>query len=146
MADANAGLGNDPLQLGGDQPDVVDPVVDEKNLPVAIQLAEHGVADQLFVEPRHAGLDRQPIVRRRFEIRDVAQAQERHVQRPRDRRGRHRQHVDRLPQRLEPLLHLDAESLLLVDDHQPEIGERDVGLSEPMRADHDVDRAGLQAP
>ena len=42
-----------------------------------------------------ARLDRQPVLRRRLQVRDVAHAQERHVQRPRDRRGRHRQHVDR---------------------------------------------------
>jgi hypothetical protein len=42
--------------------------VDKKDLPVAIQLAEHRVADQFFVESRHTGLDRQPIFRRRFEI------------------------------------------------------------------------------
>ena len=68
-----------------------------------------------------------------------------HVQRPRDGRGRHRQHVDDLPQGLQPLLHLDAEPLLLVDYHQPEIVEPHVGLGQPVRADDDVDRAFLQA-
>ena len=70
---------------------------------------------------------------------------QRHVQRARDRRGGQRQHVDRLPQRFEPLFHLDAEPLLLVDDHQAQVGERHVVLRQPMRADDDVDRAGFQA-
>ena len=68
-----------------------------------------------------------------------------HVQRPRDGRGRHRQHVDDLPQGLQPLLHLDAEPLLLVDDHQPQVVELHVGLGQPVRADDDVDRASLRA-
>ena len=145
VADAERRLGHDPLQLGGDDLDVVHAVVDEENLPAAIQLAQHGMADQRFVEPGDARFDRQPIFRRRFQIRNVAQAQERHVQRARDRRGGHRQHVDRLPQGLEPLFHLDAESLLLVDNHQAQIGERHVGLREPVRADDDIDRSGFQA-
>ena len=58
-----------------------------------------------------------------------------------NRRGGHRQHVDRLPQRFEPLFHFDAETLFLVDDHQAQVGERDVVLGQPMRADDDVDRA-----
>ena len=63
------------------------------------------------------------------------------MQRPRDGRGGHRQHVDDLPQGLQPLLHLDAEPLLLVDHHQPEVVEPHVGLGQPVRADDDVDRA-----
>ena len=115
--------------------------MDEEDLPVAVQLAEHGVADQFRVEAGDAGLDGQPVLGRRFQVRDVAQAQQRHVQRARDGRGRHRQHVDDLPQRLEPLLDLDAEPLLLVDDHQPQVVELHVGLRQPVRADDDVDRA-----
>jgi hypothetical protein len=67
------------------------------------------------------------------------------VQRPRDGRGGERQHVDRLPQSLEPLLVLDAETLLLVDDDQPQILELHVGADEPVRADDDVD-AALRQP
>ena len=68
-------LGHDPLQLGGEQLDVVDAVMNEEDLPAAIQFAQHGVANQRFVEPGDARFDGQPIFRRRFEIRDVAQAQ-----------------------------------------------------------------------
>ena len=79
--------------------------------------------------------------RRRFQIADVADAQQRQVQRARNGRGRHRQHVHRLPQLLEPFLVLDAEALLLVDDDQAEILELHVAADEPMRADDDVDLA-----
>ena len=56
-----------------------------------------------------------------------------------DRRGRERQHVHRRAEGLEPFLVLDAEPLLLVDDHQPQVLERDVLLQDPVRADQDVD-------
>ena len=52
-----------------------------------------------------------------------------------------RQHVDRLPQLLEPFLVLDAETLLLVDDDQAEILELHILADQPMRADDDVDAA-----
>lgn len=63
------------------------------------------------------------------------------MERTRDRRRRHRQHVDARPQRLEPLLDVDAETLLLVNDQEPEVVEVDVGLGKPMGADDDVDGA-----
>ncbi len=122
-----------------------DAVVDEEHLPAAVQFAQHRVADQLGVEAGDARFDGQAVFRRRFQVRDVAQAQQRHVQRARDGRGRHRQHVDGLPERLEPLLHLHAEPLLLVDDHQAQVVELHVLLGQPVRADDDVDGAGRQA-
>ena len=75
----------------------------------------------------------------RGQVRDVADPEHRHVERPRDRGGRHREHVDARPQGLEPLLHVHAEPLLLVDDHEAEVGEVDVGLGQAVGADHDVD-------
>ena len=76
----------------------------------------------------------------RLQVGDVADAQQAHVQGPGDRRGREGQHVDRRAERLEPLLVLDAEPLLLVDDDQAQVLERDVLLDDPVRADQDVDR------
>ena len=67
---------------------------------------------------------------------------ERHVQRPRNRRRRHRQHVDLLAHLLDALLVRDAEALLLVDDQQAEVAERHVLRQQPMGADDDVDLAG----
>ena len=62
------------------------------------------------------------------------------VERARDRRGRQRQHVDRGLERLELLLLGDAEALLLVDDEQAEVAERDVLGEQAVGADDDVDR------
>ena len=71
--------------------------------------------------------------------------EQREMQRARDRRRGHRQHIDFLPQPFQPFLVLDAETLLLVDNDQAEIFEVDIGADEPMRADDDVD-AALRQP
>ena len=67
-----------------------------------------------------------PVLRRRVEHRHVADPGERHLERPRDRRGRHRQDVDLGPQLLQPLLVRHAETLLLVHDHHTQVLELDV--------------------
>ena len=118
MGNAEARLGDDRRQSIGDQVDVVDPVVDEEDLPVAVELANDRLADQFAVEAANAGLDRLPIARRRGQVGDIADSQQRQMQRPRDRRGAHRQHVDLQPQPFEHLLRVDAEPLLFVDDQQ----------------------------
>ena len=77
--------------------------------------------DQLRVELADVGPDRAAAARRRRDHRDVAQAGQPHVQRARDRRRRHRQHVHLEPQLPQELLLGDAEALLLVHDHEPEV-------------------------
>ena len=142
---ARPGLGYDLPQARCQSLDVGHAVVDEEHLPAAVELPEDRVAHQRGIEPRDPGLHGQPILRRGLQVGDVAQPQQGHVQRPRNGRGGHRQHVDDVPQGLQPLLHLHAESLLLVDNHQPEVVEPHVPLGEPVRADHDVDRPARQA-
>ena len=48
-------------------------------------------------------------------------------------------------QRLEPLLVAHAEAVLFIDDEQPEVAEARIGVQQPVRGDHDVDRAALEA-
>ena len=72
---------------------------------------------ELLVVLADVGVDRAAALGRRLDHGDVAQAGERHLQRARDRRRRQRQHVDAQPQLAQQLLLLDAEALLLVDDH-----------------------------
>src|SRR3989442_8932614 len=59
-----------------------------------------------------------------------------------DRGGREGQHVDASAQLFELFLVLNPESLLLVDDYKPELGEPHVLLKQPVGADDDVDGAG----
>ena len=140
VGDGDLRLGNDRLDAVGHALDVVDPVVDEVDLAVAVQLAMDGPLDGLGIEPADPGLDRLAVGGRSLQVGDVADAQKAHVQGPRNRRGRERQDVDRRTEGLQPLLVLDAEPLLLVDDHQPQVLERDVLLQDPVSADQDVDR------
>ena len=70
----------------------------------------------------------------------------RQLQRARDRRRRQRQHVDLGAQLLQPLLVADAEMLLLVDDDEAELLERDRLAEQRVGADDDVDRALGESP
>ena len=81
------------------------------------------------------------ILGRRVDEREVTDAGERHLERARDRRRGERQHVDVRAPLLDPLLVLHAEPLLLVDDEQADVLERDVLRQQAMRRDDDVDRA-----
>ena len=99
-------------------------VVQEEDLPAAVQLALDGIADDALVVLRDDGLDRQPVLRRRLDGAHVARAGERQVERARNRRGAQREHVHQLAQHLELLLVHHAEALLLVDDHQAQVLER----------------------
>ena len=117
----------------------------EEHLPAAVELPGDRLLEQPVVPRLDEGEDRRAVARRRLDQRQVAQAGERQVQRARDRRGGEREHVDREPQRLEPLLVLHAEAVLLVHDQQPEVLEDDVLREQPVGADDDVDLARRRA-
>ena len=142
VADDDARFGDQPLHQVADRENRLDAVVDEVHLAAALELVADRAADHLLIELDDVGLNRQAILRRRLDDRHVADADERHVQRPRNRRRAHRQHVHLLPQLLDLLLVRDAEPLLLVDDEQAEIAELDVLRQQAVGADDDVDLAG----
>ena len=104
--------------------DVLDAVVQEEGLAAARVLALERLLDELLVVLADVGLDRAPALGRRLDHGDVAQAGERHLQRARDRRRAHRDHVDLQLELAQQLLLLDAEALLLVDDDQAEVLRR----------------------
>jgi hypothetical protein len=119
--------GDDP-RLGDELPEppgrLLDrrhPVVHVEDLPVAQQLAADRGGDLLVVVAADVGQDRVPVLGRGEDRRHLADPGEAHLQRARDRGGRHGQHVDVGAQRLDVFLVLDAEALLLVDDDQAEI-------------------------
>ena len=144
VADDDARLRHQPLNQRADRENRFDAVVDDVDLPAALDLVPDRPGDDLRIELDDVGLNRQPILRRRLDDRHVADADERHVQRPRNRRRGHRQDVDLLPELLDLLLVGDAEALLFVHDQQAEIVERHVLRQQPMRPDDDVDLAGGQ--
>ena len=137
--------GQQPPQLVGLGLDRLDPVVDEEDLAAAVELAQDRVADEAGRGLGDARLDRQAVLRRRLDDRQVADPDEGQVERPRDRRRREGQDVHLAPQLLEALLGGDPEALLLVDDDQAEVAEADVLGEQPVGADDEVDRARGQA-
>ena len=144
VRDLDARLGHELAQTIGDRLDAGNAVVQEEALPATRQLAGDHLADQRVLARGDVRLDRLSLLGRRLDHREIADPRKRHVQRARDRRRRQRQDVDRDTQLLEPLLLQHAETLLLVDDDEPEILELDVLLQQTMRADDDVDGAAAQ--
>ena len=142
VPDGDLRLGHEPRDQVRNREDRLDAVVDDVDLPAAFQLVANRAANHFGVELHDVGLDRQAVLRRRLDHRHVADADERHVERPRDGRGRHREDVDPLPELLDLLLVRDAEPLLLVHDEQPEVAELHVLREQPVRADDDLDLGG----
>ena len=142
VADRDAGFGYEPGHEVSHREDGLDPVVHEVHLAAAFQLRANRPLDHGRVELEHVGLDRQSILRRRLDDRHVADARKRHVQRARNGRGRHGEHVHSLSHLLDALLVRDAEPLLLVDDEKAEVAELQVLREQPMRADDDLHLPG----
>ncbi len=142
MTDSDLGFGHEPRDQIAEGVDRLDAVVNEVDLAAAFHLRKNRPRDDGLVELDDVGLDRQAIARWRLDDRHVADAGQRHVQRPRNRRRRHRQDVDFLAHLFDALFVGNAESLFLVDDEQPEIAELDVLGKDSVRADEDFHLAG----
>ena len=113
-------------------------------LPAADRAADR-VLDFLDARERNgAGVDRLAAGRLLAQFGDVHVAEIGQHQRARDRRGGEHQHVDRLAllRQRQPLMH--AEAVLLVDDGQREIVERDLFLKQRVGADQEIDVAERQ--
>ncbi len=126
------------LHPRGDRIDRVDAVVDEEHLAAAIELARHRLLQQRVVPGLDEREHRGAVLGRCFQQREVAQPREREVQRAGYRRSGEGQDVDRQLQRLEPLLVLHAEAVLLVHNHQADVAKRHVARQQAMGADHHI--------
>ena len=82
-----------------------------------------------------------PIFRGCGERRHFADAGDRHLERARNRRRAHREDVDVGLEFLQLVFVLDTETLLLVDDDEPEVFDDDVRREQTVGSDDDVDRA-----
>jgi len=109
-----------------------------KHLAAPTDLVADGIDDDLLFVGFDNGLDRVAVGGSGLDDAEIAGAGERHVERARDRRGAHREHVDGGAHALEGLLVLHAEALLLVDDNEAEFAKFDVGLKETVSADEDI--------
>ena len=77
-ATAMRASGTSSRKIARDAIDGLDAVVDEEDLPAALELADARVADEAFVVARDVRADRQPVDRRRLDDAQVADARERH--------------------------------------------------------------------
>ena len=118
--------------------------MDEIDLAVASQFVFDGAPYQFFLEWRDYCLNCQPVARRRFDQRHVAQAHQRHMQRPWNRRRGKRQRVHVLAHFLQSFFVCHAEALLFIHNQQAEVGKLHVFRKQAMRANHDVYLAGFQ--
>ena len=143
-ADGDPRLGHQLADPGRGLLDRLHAVVDEEDLALAQQLAPDRGGHGAVLVGADVGQHRVALLGRGRDRRHLADAGDRHLQGARDRRRAHRQHVDAGAEPLHLLLVLDAEPLLLVDDDQAEVLELDVGVEQPVGADHDVDRALAQ--
>ena len=121
--------------------DLVEDIID---LPPAGDLLLDRGRDQARGERRHDRVNGQPVLGRRFDQADVAEAGQGQVKGPGDRRGRQRQDVDAGLEVLDFFLVGDSEPLLLIDDQQTQVAESHVGRKETVGSDDDVDAAVLQ--
>ena len=144
VADHDVCLRNQFLQLGGDLPDALDAVVDEVDLAAAFEFLLDRGLDEFVVPAGDDGLNRHAVFGRSLDDAHVAQADQRHVQRARDGRGRHGEDVDLLAHLLDAFFVAHAEALFFVDDEQAEVGELQVFREDAVGADEDVDFAGFR--
>ena len=140
--DAHARFGYQLPDASRDDVDVLHLVMDVERLPFTQHLATDRARLRLLARLADERQHRMPVLRRRVDNAHVADATHRHLERARDRRRRHRQDVHRRLQLLEAFLVRDAEALLFIHDEQPEVGEDDILLEQPVGADDDVDLAG----
>ena len=96
----------------------------------------------------HVGGDRRTPGGQLGQRRGVQVAVDGHGHRPRDRRRRHDQHVRPVVRGLgaQRVALLHAEPVLLVDDHQAQVGELNLLFEQGMGADHDPGVAGERRP
>ncbi len=144
VADDHARLGHESRDEIRHRVDRLDAVVHEVHLAAAREFRPERPRDHAGVELHDVRLDRQAILRRRLDDRHVADADERHVERARNRRRGERQHVHLLAHLLDAFLVRHAEALLLVHDEQSEVAEDHVFREQAVRAHEDVDVAAGQ--
>ena len=145
MGDGDASLGDQLSQAAGGGVDRLHPVVHPEHLALAQQLSPDRLDGHALVVLADVGEDRLAVRRRCLEEREVADADERHLQRARDRRGGEGEDVDVRLHLLHRLFVLHTEALFLVDDQQAQVLELHVVGKEAMGADDAVDLAGLHA-
>ena len=126
VGDTDAGLGHEADELEVQVVDGANAVVQEIDLPLAIEFAKNRLAHDVIAVLGDDGLDGQALDRRGLDDAQVLRAGKAHVERTRNRRGGHGEHVDKLAQMFEALFLLHAKTLFFVKDDEAEIAKAHV--------------------
>ena len=118
--------------------DPVHTVVDKKYLTVSGKFPADRLSHQFLVIFHHVGLDRHAVQRRLLQNTHVPDADQAHMERPRYRRRRQGKHIHVPLHLLDFFLMGHTEPLLLIDDQQSEILERDVLRQHAVGSDQNV--------
>ena len=123
---------------------ILDAVVDEKNLSVTAHLEIDGFADDVRVATFYLCLNRVAVGRGSRDARQVAGSHQRELQGTGNRRGSHGERIDVGLQLSQFFFDGYAEFLLLVNNQQAEIFECDIFSDDAMGTDDNVDLSFLQ--
>ncbi len=123
--------------------DVLDAMVDEKDLTPSFKLPLDSVSDDFLVITGHESPDREAIFRGSLDEAEVPNSGDSHLECPRNGSRREGDHIHEFPHLLQFLLMGDAKSMLLINDQQSQISERDVFLQKPVCPDDNVHLAFL---
>lgn len=140
----DACFGAELLQFGLHVLDAGDAVVQEKDLPAAVDFVIDGFANDAFVVTADGGVDGSAIGRWGVEGGHVPGTEQGEIEGAGDGGGAEGQNVDEAKQLLEFFLMFDAEALFFVDNGEAEIFELDVFGDDPMGADDDIDVPGFE--
>ena len=116
--------------------------MNKEHLALANQLAPNRRGHLLLAIAANEGENRVTLFGRGGQGRHFTDARYRHLERSRNRRSRHRKHVDVQLHGLELLFVLDSEALFFVDDDEPEVSELHVFAEQPVGSDNHVDGTG----
>ncbi len=144
MRKCNDCLWHKARYLIGDLLNVVDAIVHIINLSLSGQLTHDRLAYHLLIVLHNIRLDRLAFSRRFLQDAHVPDSHKAHVQRPRNRCRRQRQHIYILFDLFDLLLVAHAESLLLVDDQKSQILVLHICGQQSVCADDNVHQAFFQ--
>jgi len=145
VGDGDTCFGDEFTQFGCTFLDALHTVVNPEHLTLAQQFAANRFDRETFVEFTDVGEDRLAVGGRGLQQGEVADADEAHLERARDRGCAEGENVDVRAQFLHGFLVLDAESLFFVDDEKTKVLELDAFLQQSVRADDAIDLARGEA-
>ena len=99
MSHTDSRFWNNSLQSLVNQLNVGDSIMHKEYLSSSFQFAQNGFADQLIVGSVSPYCTAIPVLRRSFQIGNIANTHQRHVQRSGNRCRRHRQNINFCPDR-----------------------------------------------